>query len=113
MIWRRGALTDRVDAPITRGVEIVAPSVKHWPCERCKGWVLPVKPHWGWRVAEVSFWLSVPGALMVMKGLGVIVMPLLFVFAGGLAGPLRSLAGAEPRCPTCRCYLTAPKRSAA
>lgn len=86
-----------------------APSRTHWPCERCRGWVVPVRPHWGWRVAEGCFWLSVPAALMVMKGLGVIVMPFLFLYAGGLAGPLRSIAGAEPRCPTCRCYLTAPK----
>lgn len=72
--------------------------------------MLPVRPHWGWRVAEVGFWLSVPAALMVMKGLGVMVMPMLFLYAGGLAGPLRSLAGAEARCPSCRVYLTAPKR---
>lgn len=90
-------------------MESPAPSDRHWPCTRCRQWVLPVQPHWGWRAAEVSFWVSVPGALMVLKGLGVIAMPLVLVFAGGLAGPLRELAGAEPRCPTCRCYLTKPK----
>jgi len=49
---------------------------------------------------------------MVMKGLGVMVMPMLFLYAGGLAGPLRTRAGAEARCPACRVYLTAPKRVA-
>lgn len=72
--------------------------------------MLPIRSHWGWRAAEVAFWISVPGALMVMKGLGVMVMPFLFLYAGGLAGPLRRKAGAEARCPGCRCYLSPPKR---
>lgn len=84
------------------------PSPKHWRCEACRAWVEPTLPHWGWRAAEVGFWLSTPLALVVLKGLGVVAMPFLLLFAGGLAGPLRSMAVVEPKCPTCRRYLTRP-----
>ena len=70
----------------------------------------PLRAHWGWRVGEVAFWLSCPLALMVLKGFGVFVMPFLFLYAGGLAGPMRRLAGAEPRCPACRVYLTGARK---
>jgi hypothetical protein len=84
----------------------LAPSRDRCLCPRCKDWVRPVRPHWKWRAAEVTFWLSCPVALMALKGFGVIAMPFLLLFAGGLAGPLRGLAGEEPRCPVCRVYLT-------
>lgn len=87
-----------------------APSPKHLPCNRCKHWVVPVRPHWGWRAAEVTFWASIPAALMAMKTVGPIGIPFLLIFAGGLAGPLRNEAGAEPTCPVCRCCLSPTPR---
>lgn len=99
-----------IPAPYREGAEAVAsrehaPSRRHCHCERCQAWVLPMRPHWGWRVAEVSFWLSCVVALWAMKGLGVVGIPFLFLFAGGLAGPLRALAGADVKCPACGCFL--------
>jgi hypothetical protein len=85
------------------------PSPKHWPCERCRHWVLPRRAHWGWRAGEIGFWLFVPIALFVLKGAGVVAMPLILLFVGGLAGPLREKASADPRCPLCRCYLPASR----
>ncbi len=84
----------------------LAPSRHHCLCPRCKDWVRPDRPHWGWRAAEIAFWASCPAALMVLKGLGVVAIPFFLLFAGGLAGPLRLIAGAEPRCPRCRVYLS-------
>jgi len=82
------------------------PSPGHCLCPRCKTWVMARKAHWGWKAAEISFWLSCPIALLVLKGFGIVAVPFILMFAGGLAGPLRSIAGAEPQCPSCRCYLT-------
>jgi hypothetical protein len=84
----------------------IAPSQDHCLCPRCNDWVRPILPHWKWRVAEVAFWLSCPLALMVLKGFGVVVVPFVILFAGGLAGPLHRMATQEPRCPACRVYLT-------
>lgn len=82
-----------------------APSRHHWHCEHCQAWVLPVRPHWGWRTAEVAFWLSIPVALMMMKFVGPVGIPFLLVYAGGLTGPLRSAAGAESLCPDCERFV--------
>lgn len=82
-----------------------APSRAHCLCPRCKGWVVAKRPHWGWKAAEYTFWLSCPLALMVMKSAGTVAIPFLLIFAFGLAGPLRSWAGETPSCPSCGCYL--------
>jgi hypothetical protein len=71
--------------------------------------MVPGKPPVKYRVWEAVFWVSVPLALFVLKGAGVIAMPLILLFVGGLAGPLHELAAREPRCPDCRCYLPAKR----
>jgi hypothetical protein len=92
---------------------MLRPSHDHWFCERCHQWVIPNKPHWGWRVAEGMFWGSMPIAIFVLKGFGMIAIPFVLFFAGALAGPLREAAGADARCPHCNRYIFAPndKRS--
>ncbi|MDP3277183.1 MAG: hypothetical protein Q8Q09_18470 [Deltaproteobacteria bacterium] len=72
--------------------------------------MIPTKPPLKWRVAEWTFWLSTPVILFVLKGFGVIAIPFLFMFAFGLAGPLRELAGEDPRCPQCNRFMPKPTK---
>ena len=88
-----------------------APSRRHAHCGACARWVLPTRPHWGWRVAEVGFWIGTPGLLVVLKGFGVVAMPFMLLIAGGLAGPLRERAGDDPRCPECRRFIGPTRRA--
>ncbi len=86
------------------------PSVAHWHCEPCAKWVVPNRPHWKWRAAEAVFWLSIPFAIFVLKGFGIIAIPFILFFTGALAGPLREQAGADARCPHCNKFIFPPKR---
>lgn len=91
------------------GPTSAAPSRRHWHCEVCAGWVLPRKPHWGWRVAEVSVWLLIPAVITVgAKGPGLVLLPIVFVMGAGLFGPLREQSAAEARCPDCNRYVYPP-----
>lgn len=90
--------------------DLPAPSRDHWPCEVCRQWVLPNRPHRGWRVAEVFLWLAIPGAIgLASKGPGLIALPLVFMVGAGLVGPVHAKAAAEARCPGCDRYIRAPK----
>jgi hypothetical protein len=83
-----------------------APTRRHRRCERCDDWVLPRRPHPGWRVAEVSAWVVTALLLLpASKGPWMVLMPLNCAMGLGLFGPLRAKSQAEPRCPTCRCYV--------
>lgn len=85
------------------------PSRRHWHCERCAQWIVPHRPHWGWRVAEVAAWMVIPALLFCAhKGPGIVLLPLVCMMAAGLFGPLRGRAHAEARCPACRCYVPRP-----
>lgn len=86
------------------------PSPEHWHCEPCGEWVLPNKPHWKWKAAEITFWLSVPFLIFVLKGFGIIAIPLILFMTGALAGPLREEAGADAHCPKCNKYIFPPKK---
>lgn len=104
---------DAVTAVTTTTAEELSlqqPTPAHWFCEPCNKWVLPNKPHWKWRAAEIVFWLSMPLAIFVLKAFGMIAIPFMLFFTGALAGPLREQAGADARCPHCRKYVFAPKK---
>lgn len=86
------------------------PSKSHWHCERCVGWVVPLRPHPAWRVAEIAAWVIVPSLLFFAhKGPGVVMLPIVCMMAAGLFGPLRGRAHAEARCPACAAYVEPPK----
>lgn len=83
-----------------------APSRRHRACTRCDAWVIPLRPHPGWRVAEVSSWVLCAALLLpASKGPWMILMPLHLLMTVGFFGPLRERAHATARCPQCARYV--------
>lgn len=83
-----------------------APTTRHRACARCEDWVIPLRPHPGWRVAEVSSWVFCAAMLLpASKGPWMVLMPLHLLMTVGFFGPLRARSKAEPRCPRCARYV--------
>lgn len=87
------------------------PSRRHWYCGVCEGWVLPRRPHWGWRATEIAVWVLFPLLIgTASKGPGIVLLPIVCLVGAGLFGPLREAAAADARCPDCRRYIDPPSR---
>lgn len=97
--------------PPTAPLSIAAPSRRHWPCEVCRQWQLPRRPHAGWRAAEVFAWAFFAlGVAVTSKIAGLVALPLMCLLAGCVVGPLHGAATADARCPGCNRYIFPPKR---
>ncbi len=104
------AMTDPAKMPADAR-DLPAPSGAHWPCEVCRKWVLPLRPHRGWRIAEIALWIAIPGAIgLASKGPGLVALPIVFMVGAGLVGPMHAKATAEARCPGCDRYIKAPPK---